>query len=135
MLLLRINFVVHLFSLLMALFQFNFSFLIGILLFSRFLCHVFFFIYCISFYCFFLFFLKFILISSCTFPFLFLPQQLTSSLCLIIGRQFPLVILSILLNVPFLLPFRILPHFFNFLYIYLFLRAPLTTFLIGKFRV
>jgi hypothetical protein len=38
-------------------------------------------------------------------------------------------------DVPFPLPFRILPHFFNFLYIYLFLRAPLTTFLIGKFRV
>jgi hypothetical protein len=38
-------------------------------------------------------------------------------------------------DVPFPLPFRILPHFFNFLYIYLFLRVPLTTFLIGKFRV
>jgi hypothetical protein len=114
MLLLRINFVVHLFSLLMALFQFNFSFLIGILLFSRFLCHVFFFIYCISFYCFFFVFLKFILISSCTFPFLLLPQQLTSSLCLIIGRQFPLVLLSILLTSLFLFLFAFFPIFLIF---------------------
>jgi hypothetical protein len=67
----------------------------------------------------------------------FFVAALTANLLSLLDHWTTLSPCSIIntVHVSFLLPFRILPHFFNFLYIYLFLRVPLTTFLIGKFRV